>query len=178
MAYFKILVIFMAVTFACPGCSMKIYKDYAFTEPVFQLNTGVMQAKLRGTMENVDDKTSVNHSPYEMLLWFTSSVEQFRRNCLVSLNLDSMTLKNSETGKFVLIPKSFEVGFKERSDGMYTASFSYKNLNLIYADHELEFNYSFSGSCGLGRAAASVSMIFQKQYHERKTSFWDTLMGI
>lgn len=176
MANFRVLILFVIAMFACSGCSMKIHKDYAFTEPEFFLNAGAIHAKLRGTMENIDDTTSVNHSPYEMLLWFTSSSEQSSGRCLVSL--DSMTFKNSETGEFVTIPETSEVAFRERSDGTYMASFNYNNLNLLYDDHELEFKYFFSQGCGLDQTSVSVNMIFKKQYSERNISFWDTLMGV
>jgi hypothetical protein len=172
----KALVLCVIALSACVGCSMKIHKDYAFTEPEFTFNTGVIHAKLRGTMENIDDNTSVNHSPYEMLLWFTSSNEMNPVGCLVSL--ESMTLKNVESGENVLIPETSEIAFRERSDGGYMASFNYKNLNLLYADHELEFKYSFSRDCGFDQASVSVNMLFQKQYSERNISFWDTLMGV
>ena len=172
----KALVLCVIVLSACVGCSMKIHKDYAFTEPKFSFNTGVIHAKLRGTMENIDDNASVNHSPYEMLLWFSSFNEMNRTDCLVSL--ESMTLKNVKSGEFVLIPETSKVAFRERSDGGYMASFNYKNLNLLYADHELNFKYSLSRDCGLDQASVSVNMFFQKQYSERNISFWDTLMGV
>lgn len=171
----KNITLLLLVIFTCLGCSMKTHKNYEFTEPEIHLNTGVIHAKLRGTMENIDNETSIYHAPYEMLLWFSSSTEQ-DSSCLVNVN--SIVLKNSETGETLLVSENSETTFRERSDGVYTASFNHKNLNIQYNDHELAFSYSFSKYCGLDQKSTPVSMIFKKQYSERNISFWDTLMGI
>ncbi|CAM0556990.1 hypothetical protein E0L35_22720 [Halomonas sp. ATBC28] len=175
MVRFKIVILLLITIFTCSGCGIKTHKNYGFTEPELRLNTGAIHAKLRGTMENIDNKASIHHAPYEMLLWFSSSIEQ-NSSCLV--NIDSITLKNSETGESVLVSENSEAVFRERSNGVYTASFNYENLNLQHTDHELEFIYSFSKDCGLGQTLVPISMFFKKQYSERNISFWDTVMGI
>lgn len=169
------LTLLLLVIFTCQGCSMKTHKNYGFTEPKTHLNTGVIHAKLRGTMENIDNEISIHHAPYEMLLWFSSPIEQ-DSSCLVYI--DSTTLKNLETSETLLISENSEATFRERSDGTYTASFNYNNLNIQHTDHELEFTYSFNNECGLDQTKASVRMLFKKQYSERNISFWDMLMGI
>ncbi len=171
----KNLTLLLLVIFTCLGCSMKTHKNYEFTEPEIHLNTGVIHAKLRGTMENIDNKTSIYHTPYEMLLWFSSSTEQ-GSSCLVNVN--SIVLKNLENEETLLISENSETTFRERSDGVYTASFNYKNLNIKHNDHELAFSYSFSKDCGLDQTSTPANMIFKKQYSERNISFWDMLMGI
>ena len=176
MARFKVLVIYVIALFACSGCGMKEHKNYAFTEPKLSLNTGVIHAKFRGTQENSDNETSVNHSPYELLLWFVTPSVQNHGICLVSLN--SMVLKNSETGEYVKTLESSEVAFRESSDGAYVAYFSYKKLNILYADHDLEFKYYFSRDCGLDQLGASGNMSFKIKYSERNITFWDILMGV
>jgi len=77
-----------------------------------------------------------------------------------------------------LVPETSVVSFRERLDGTYKARFSYKNLNILYADHELKFKYFFSQDCGLDQELVSINMIFQKKYSEENISFWDILMGI
>ncbi|MBT2773361.1 hypothetical protein J7J47_14125 [Halomonas sp. ISL-60] len=175
MTKLKILTLLLMVIFTCFGCSMKTHKNYGFTEPELQLDTSVIHSKLRGTMKDIDNETSLHHVPYEMLLWFASSTEK-DSSCLV--NVDSMTLKNLETGESLLISENSEAVFSKRSDGVYTARFNYKNLDMQHTDHELAFTYSFNEECGLEQTSVPVNMLFKKQYSERNISFLDTLMGI
>ncbi|HED40877.1 MAG TPA: hypothetical protein ENJ13_10670 [Chromatiales bacterium] len=155
---------------------MKTHKSYAFSEPEFHLNSGSIHAKLRGTMLNIDDVTSVSRGPYEMLLWFKLNAASDLDGCLVSLT--GMTLKNTETDDLVPISKIVTATFRQKPDGGFIASINIKNLHLLYADHEMRFVYSFNDNCGLIEAPSSVSMVFVKDYSERKISFWDVLMGI
>jgi hypothetical protein len=155
---------------------MKIHKDYAFTSPEYSLGTGKINAKLRGTMENLGNDVSVNHAPYEMLLWFSAEHVDSPADCVVTVS--SVLLKNLETGEYVSITETDSASFRQRSDGTYHASMSYKNLGLSYSDHELRFSYALDGICGLGASQASVTMKFKRDYSERKISFWDTLMGV
>ncbi|ASJ76271.1 hypothetical protein [Granulosicoccus antarcticus] len=155
---------------------MKVHKNYEFTEPELQLTSLVAHAKLRGTMRDLNDDTSVNGPPYELLLWFESESGAIHEACQVVLQ--AMTLKNIQTDEDVAIPESAIALFKKRSNGVYTARISQKNLSLDHAGHELSFNYLMNEGCGPNQNAVSVSMTLQKQYTERTISFWDTLMGV
>ncbi|OED45785.1 hypothetical protein ACH42_04685 [Endozoicomonas sp. (ex Bugula neritina AB1)] len=176
MVKFQRLLPMLAVLLISGGCSMKIHKDYAFTSPEHPLGTGKINAKLRGTQENLENDVSVNHAPYEMLLWFSVDHVDSPADCLVAIS--SVSLKNLETGEYVPIPESDSASFRQRSDGTYHASMNYKALGLSYSDHSLQFSYTLVGMCGLVASQASVTMNFKRDYSERKITFWDTLMGV
>lgn len=155
---------------------MKIHKDYSFTSPEHPFGTGKINAKLRGSMENLENDVSVNHAPYELLLWFSAEYIDSPADCVVTVS--SVSLKNLETDEYVSIASTDTTSFRQRSDGTYHASMNYKNLGLSYSDHELQFSYTLAGVCGLVASQDSVTMKFKKDYSERKITFWDTLMGV
>lgn len=170
------LVLLAILTMVCSGCSMKIHKDYAFTSPEYRLKYGVIRAKLRGTMGDLDNETSVNQAPYELLLWFSSDDSKNVENCTVAL--DFITLDNLESGQRIDIPGMNSASFKPKSDGTFVAFMNYKSLDLEFAGHELGFTFSYNSNCALVDSPISVRMEFQKSYSERKIFFWDTLMGV
>ena len=174
---FRVIVLSIVVALFCTGCGLKKkHKDYAFSKPEFSLVSGSFHAKLRGTMRRVDDVTSVHGAPYEMLLWFKSNGTSHVDGC--SISFTEMTLKNTETGSLVSIPKTATASFRQRSDGSFVARISVKNLHLLYSDHEMEFVYSINGSCGSIELSSSIAMKFSKEYNEREISLWDILMGV
>jgi len=172
----RVLIFLISTILVHSGCGMKNHKDFAFTSPEFRFDAGVIHAKLRGTMDNLNKNTSVNHAPYEMLIWF--SIEDAENIIGCTLSLNSITLNNLEADKFVPVPKTGHASFRQKSDGTFIASISYKNLDIEYADHQLEFFYSFENQCRLIGLPIPVKMEFKKDYSERNISFWDVLMGV
>ena len=176
MTMFRVIVLSIVVALFCTGCGLKKHKNYAFSEPEFSLVSGSFHAKLRGRMLRVDDVTSVNGAPYEMLLWFKLNSTSHVDGC--SISFTEMALKNTETGNLVSIPKTATASFRQRADSSFVARISVKNLHLLYSDHEMEFVYSFNDRCGSIELSSSITMKFSKNYSEREISFWDILMGV
>jgi hypothetical protein len=172
----KRLVLLSLMFLVCSACNMKMHKDFSFTSPKAHFGNQIIQAKLRGTMVKIDKDFSESRIPYEMLLWLSDVKDKIDlSDCVV--NFSNMSLRNLETNKFISIPKSDHVMFRKRSDGTYAASVIYKGLNLKYADHQLQFDYSIE-NCGINSLQEQVNMRFSKSYNERNISFWDVLMGV
>lgn len=157
------------------GCSVKLHKNFAFTESQIQIEKGIVYSKLRGRMQS-NDTESVHGAPYELLVSFVLDDSEMVNNCSVSLN--SLSLENIETGDVVPLPKLIKEKFKKDYKGEVLSYFSFKNLNLQYANHQLKFTLIYGDNCGFEADSIPVSIVFNKEYSEEKISFWDVLMGV
>lgn len=157
------------------GCSVKLHKNFAFTESQIQIEKGIVYSKLRGRMSSSDIE-SVHGAPYELLVWFVLEDSEIANNCSASLN--SLLLENMETGYLVPLPKLVKEKFEKDYKGEVLAYFSFKNLNLQYANHQLKFTLIYDDSCSFKTDPIPVSIVFNKKYSEEKISFWDVLMGV
>jgi hypothetical protein len=169
------LLLLIATMCFCFGCGMKIHKDFSFTQANINIGDGVLYAKLRGTMTNLDENHSATATPYEMLVWLSMIDQEKAKECKVML--DSIVLKNIASGISVPLPINASANFKVGSNGSYSASFIFKDVNVEYTTHELSFKYSFGNECR-SMNSGKVKIEFLKSYSETKISFWDTLMGV
>lgn len=166
----------MVTLFACLNCRISTHRDYGFSEHIYRLNKADLHAKLRGYSESFDRKVSVTHAPYELLIWFESPSRNIQESC--SVTLDLVTWKDAESGKTTTLTESSTALFRKKHNGELLAYFSFKNLYLSYANHEVNFAYTFGQTCDSDLMADSVSVFFEKKYSERKITLWDVMMGV
>ena len=173
MALLCVLTTFLAtLTLAC---EMKRHKNFAFTEPQIQIDKGVVYSKLRGHMHSSGTE-SVHGSPYELIICFILEDSEMVNSCSVSLN--KLSLENLETVDAIPLPKFIKAASKKNYKNEFKVRFAFKNLNLLYADHQLKFTLTYGDNCGFETLSDTLTIDFDKKYSEENISFWDVLMGV
>jgi len=157
-------------------CGSTKHTDYSYTEIVEPYELGFLKAKLRGTQKNINSRNSENGAPYELLLWFSIEYEKYVSPCSVIINkLDLVDPNNrveSQVGRRV------EVVFSEKSSGKSVASFSFKDVQVMYSEQQLVVIYSLHGECSESELPVKKEFLFETNYQEREVSFWDVIMGV
>jgi len=158
-----------------PGCGGTLHKDYRYSPQEQDLGWGVLYARLQGTDHGPDNDVSYRGSPYTLTVSFAADSDK-AKGC--ELMLDEVSLVSIDDRAVALKMTASKTAFKVRADGIFKAYFSFKVIGLKYEAHELTVTYYTSSECPLSVEASSTNAVFEKDYEERKITFWDALMGV
>ena len=156
----------------CFGCANQLNKIYDYKPVEYGFNAGKFGAKLMGTFTKTKNET-IKGSPYELFMWFESN-----QKIDGSVIVERLELFDKKT-KEVLFHENagLKKTFTKKSDKMFRAYFSFKDIDLKYSSYILLLSYKIKTENSL--IDELIKLEFEKDYKEyRSNKYWQRIMGV
>lgn len=161
----------------CVGCGqMSIYKDYAYQDAAYQIAGGILEVRLLGTDNKVNDSLTIRESPYNLVVGITLNAPP-KTAC--SFSIKSLRLVSAKDGGVLFSKSGVKEDFAPSWDKRtYDATMLFRGLKLNFVDYDLDLTFSLDPECSHSGAEARVKLPLKTNYQEKKITVWDMLMGI